>query len=127
MQQAGRLLVLMSFAWLSACATTPSDGSFPAQRALIGMTEQEVLVCAGTPVRATIEVWEGGDRVVFYHKSSRTNEDTFPGTKSSVIGVRHGCTAKLHFKDDRVTAVEYEPSARGGVEHCEEVFAQCLP
>ena len=93
---------------------------------MFGKTEPEILDCAGTPFRADIVVTEGGDRVLFYHKSSKANEDTFPGSKSSVIGVRHGCTVELHFKDDRVREVEYQPSARGGVEHCEEIFVQCL-
>jgi hypothetical protein len=120
--EAAALLLML----VSACATAPPDGSFPAQKALIGKTESEVLACAGTPVRTVIDVEEGGDRVLFYQKSSRANEDTFPGSKSSVIGVRHGCTAGLRFKDGRVAAVEYQPSARGGIEHCEEIFSQCL-
>ena len=112
---------------VAACATVGPEREFPAKKALIGKTETEVLQCAGTPVRATIEVAEGGDRILFYHKRSRANEDTFAGSKSSVIGMRHGCTAGVHLSNDRVTKIEYEPSVRGGIEHCEEIFWQCLP
>jgi len=114
------------FVAVSSCATIRPEKEFPARADLVGKTEEAILACAGTPVRAVIEVEEGGDRVLFYRKSSKANEDTFAGSKSSVIGIRHGCTAEVHFKGDRVTKVEYQPSVRGGIEHCEEVFAQCL-
>lgn len=109
---------------LLACATTPRDGSFPAQKALLGKTEQEVVACAGKPLS---EGMEGNEKTLTYYLDSRANEDTFSGSKSSVIGVRHGCTAELHFKGGRVADVGYKPSVRGGVEHCAEIFQQCLP
>ncbi len=34
---------------VSACATAHPDGSFPAQKALIGKSESEMLACAGEP------------------------------------------------------------------------------
>lgn len=109
---------------LAGCATSVPEGGFPAQKALIGKSESEILVCA---VKPASEGMESSEKIVTYYRDSKANEDTFSGSKSSVIGVRHGCTAELHFKDDRVTAVEFHPSVRGGVEHCEEIFRACMP
>jgi hypothetical protein len=117
------IVVLAATGWLAGCATLGQEGNLPAKKALIGKTSQEVLACAGKPLS---EGMEGDEKTATYYRDSKANEDSFSGSKSSVIGVRHGCAAELHFRDGRVAAVEYQPSVRGGIEHCEEIFAQCL-
>ncbi len=111
---------------VSACATAHPDGSFPAQRVLIGMTEQELLACAGEPRTRSAS---GGDRQLVYHRMAPVLEGSFAASKASVPCPRHGCEAVIVLKDGRVADVRYHPSppSGGGCEHCEEIFQSCLP
>ena len=126
MQHAGRLLAVMSLVWLSACAATSPDGSFPAQRALIGMTEQEILACAGKPKTRSSS---GEETVLSYRRAAPVFEESFAGSRGSVPCPRHGCEAVIVLKDGRVAEARYHPSppSVGGCEHCEEIFRSCLP
>lgn len=126
MQHPGRLLAMMSFVALSACATAPPDGTFPAQQALIGMTEQEILACAGKPKTRSAS---GDESVLTYRRTAPVFEESFAGTRGSVPCPRHGCEAVIVLKDGRVTEARYHPSppSVGGCEHCEEILQRCLP
>lgn len=116
--------------WLvafSGCAEVGPNGiaSYPGQRALIGKTKQQLLACAGMPVSERAS----GDRVLFlYHKEASLFEESFPGSKSSVPMVHHGCRATIVLQQDRVSDVRYEgePSSYRGEDHCEEIFAPCV-
>lgn len=63
-----------------------------------------------------------------YYKEASLLEESFPGTKSSVARIHHGCWATLMLKDDRVEGVQYEsiPATYKDDEHCDEIFVQCV-
>ena len=126
MQHAGRFLAVTSLVWLSACATTPPDGSFPAQQALLGKSEQEVLACAGEPKARSASSEE---TVLTYRRVAPVFEESFAASRGSVPCPRHGCEAVIVLKDGRVAGVRYHlsPPSVGGCEHCEEIFRSCLP
>lgn len=127
MNRAGRLAVAACLCCgIAACATTIPDGSFPAQRTLLGKTAQEVLACAGEPRERT-----GGDgetRFTYYRKAPVFEKSTAV-SKGSVPCPGHACRAVVVFKGGRVTEVQYhpEPPSLGGCEHCEEIFQACQP
>jgi len=111
---------------LYGCAEVSSDGSgdYPARRALIGKTMQELFVCAGKPVSHHTKE----DRaVIVYYREASLLEESFPGSKSSVAMVHHGCRATISLQQDRVTDVRYEsvPSSYRDEDHCEEMFESC--
>jgi len=118
---AASLLMLMS-----ACATSPPDGSFPAQKALIGKTESEVVACAGAPKKKSVT---GEETLLTYRRSAPVFEESFAISKTSVPCPRHACEAVVVLRDNRVLEVRYHPTPHslGGCEHCEEIFQQCLP
>jgi hypothetical protein len=53
-------------------------------------------------------------------------ERSFFGTKGSVPVLRHGCRAQINLEGDRVAEVRYEPTPGGWIDHCEEIFIQCV-
>ena len=111
---------------LAACATVQPDGSFPAQKALLGKTEQQVVACAGEPNKRSTS---GDETKLTYHRRAPLFEESFTLSKSSVPCPRHACEAVVVLKGDRVSQVMYNPvpSSLGGCEHCEEIFEKCLP
>lgn len=119
---AGAVLLLLP----AACATAQPDGSFPAQKVLVGKTWSEVLACAGEPKKKSVS---DGDAIWTYHGAAPLFEQSFPGSKASVPCPRHACDAVVTLKDGRVTDVRYHPRppSLGGCEHCEEIFRKCLP
>jgi hypothetical protein len=110
----------------AACATDRPDGSFPAQKALIGKTETEVLACAGEPKKRSSS---GEDTLLTYHRKAPVFEESFAISKTSMPCLRHACEAVVVLKDGRVAEVQYHPIPHsiGGCEHCEEIFRKCLP
>jgi hypothetical protein len=123
---AGAIWALMVLGLQAGCATTSPDGSFPAQKALLGKTGQEVLACAGEPKKKSMS---GEETLLTYHRTAPVFEESFAGSKSSVPCPRHACEAVVVLKGDRVTEVRYHPKpySLGGCEHCEEIFQMCLP
>lgn len=118
--------VLVAMGLLAGCATSGPDGSFPAQKALIGKSESEMLACAGEPKQRSTSADE---TKLTYHRAAPVFEGSFAGSKSSVPCPRHACEAVVVLKDDRVSEVQYHPTPRslGGCEHCEEIFRTCVP
>ncbi|HLZ36127.1 MAG TPA: hypothetical protein VKP13_19145 [Nitrospira sp.] len=111
---------------LAGCAETLPAVSedLPNQRALIGKTKQELSACAGNPVGVKTE----GERTVMtYYKEASLLEESFPGPKSSLAMVHHGCRATLSLEQDRITEVRYEsvPRSYRDEDHCEEIFERC--
>ena len=111
---------------LAACATVQPDGSFPAQKALLGKTEQQVVACAGKP---KARFASGEETQLTYRRNAPVFEESFAISKTSVPCPRHACEAVVVLKGDRVSEVRYNPvpHSLGGCEHCEEIFEQCLP
>lgn len=115
------LLALTGCAEVSPNAAEP----FPAQRALVGATEQVLLACAGQPV---IRRTKGEEVLFIYYREASQFEESFGGSKSSFPMVHHGCRATISFQQDRITEVRYEsePSSYQDEDHCEEMFQSCV-
>ena len=112
---------------LAGCAevTPESSDPTPAQRAMLGMTKQALLACAGPPV---IERTKGDEVLFVYYREASQFEESFGGSKSSFPMVHHGCRATIRLEQDRVTDVRYEsePSSYQDEDHCEEMFQSCV-
>ena len=112
---------------LAGCAevTPESSDPTPAQRAMLGMTKQALLTCAGPPV---IERTKGDEVLFVYYREASQFEESFGGSKSSFPMVHHGCRATIRLEQDRVTEVRYEsePSSYQDEDHCEEMFQSCV-
>ena len=98
---------------------------FPAKQALVGVTQQALLACAGPPV---IQRTEGEEVVFIYYREASQFEESFGGSKSSFPMVHHGCRATIRLQQDHVTEVRYEsePSSYRDEDHCEEMFQSCV-
>jgi hypothetical protein len=111
----------------SGCAlVSPMVPAPPAvEKALIGKTKQEVLACASGAAdeRAMRDV-----TVLVFYKEAPLLEESFPGSKSSMPLVHHGCMAHAHLQDGRVQAIHYHavPPTYPDYGHCDEIFASCL-
>ncbi len=113
---------------VTGCAAVTPNGSeeYPAQKALIGKTRQELIACAGTPVSE--RAGEERTAVMYYYREASQLEESFPGSKSSFAKVHHGCRATIVLDQDRVADVRYEsdPSSYQDEDHCEEIFDRCV-
>lgn len=117
---------LMAIGLLAGCVTTSPDGSFPAQQALLGKSEQEMLACAGEPKARSVT---GEETTLTYHRKAPVFEESFATSKASMPCPRHACEAVVMLKGDRVVEVQYRPTPHslGGCAHCEEIFRNCVP
>ncbi len=119
--------LLVGLLALACCAevTPESSDPTPAQRAMLGMTKQALLACAGPPV---IERTKGDEVLFVYYREASQFEESFGGSKSSFPMVHHGCRATIRLEQDRVTDVRYEsePSSYQDEDHCEEMFQSCV-
>ncbi len=116
--------IVITWLGLSGCPAAPSYRAYLAQQALMGKTKQEVVACAGQPLR---ESESGEVKVLIYYKEAETLERAPVGSKTSIPGVRHGCRARVLLKEDRVASVQYEPvpDYMAAYDHCEGIFAPC--
>jgi hypothetical protein len=123
---AGAIWALMVMGLLAGCITSVPEGGFPAQKALIGKSESEMLACAGEPKKRSSS---GEETRLTYHRKAPVFEESFAISKTSVPCPRHACEAVVILRGDRVAEVQYHPTPQslGGCEHCEEIFQKCLP
>lgn len=115
------------FGLVAGCGAVTPNGSeeYPAQKALLGKTRQELIACAGTPVSER----PGDERAsVIYYREASQLEESFPGSKSSFAKVHHGCRATIFLDQGRIADVRYEsePSSYQDEDHCEEIFDRCV-
>ncbi len=127
--RAGAVLVsiLSITAWLmlGSCATAPPQQRSPIATALLGKTKQELVTCAGAPLK---EFAQGDATVLTYYKEAPELEESFMGSKSSLrFEHRHGCRARISLREDRVEGIEYEsvPATFSSEDHCDEIFQAC--
>jgi hypothetical protein len=119
------LLLLFSFVGLIGCVASQPVEPNPIGRALLGKSKQELLACAGSPLKES-KTAEG--IVLTYYKEAPMFEESFASSKSSRSGAHHGCWAHLLMADDRVVGVEYGsvPRSVDATDHCEEIFHTCV-
>jgi hypothetical protein len=112
---------------LAGCAevTPESSDPTPAQRAMLGMTKQALLACAGPPV---IERTKGDEVLFVYYREASQFEESFGGSKSSFARIHHGCRASITLEQDGVIGIRYqgEPRSDRDQDHCEEIFEACV-
>ena len=120
------LLFMCPMLLFLACATDdrPEVRNSHRQHILIGKTKQEILACAGAPIR---ENEDGEMAELIYYKEASLLEESFPGSKGSIAESHHGCRAKVQFKGNRVTGVSYQsvPNSYHDEDHCDEIFESC--
>jgi hypothetical protein len=119
------LLLIISFVGLIGCVASQPVEPNPIGRALLGKSKQELLACAGSPLKES-KTAEG--IVLTYYKEAPMFEESFASSKSSRSGAHHGCWAHLLMADDRVVGVEYGsvPRSVDATDHCEEIFHTCV-
>jgi hypothetical protein len=117
-------LVVCTAVWLIGCAAPQPLEPSPIGKALLGKSQQELVACAGNPLRETKTV-EG--TVLSYYKEAPMLEESSPFLKGSRPGAHHGCWAHLLMGEDHVVGVEYRsvPPAVHATDHCEEIFQAC--
>lgn len=121
---------LAFFGFVSMCALVygcagfksgPGEISGPA---LIGLTEERLRVCAGTPLR---EVIQPASALLVYYREAAMFEESFISGKGSKPGSHHGCWATILTENGRVTGVEFRPvpDPDSDTHECQEIFAAC--
>ena len=110
--------------WWAGCATTPPTEYRSSGERLIGKSRQELLSCAGSPLR---EISLQNGTVLRYYKEAPMLEESFVGSKGSKAGIHGGCWANIMVSDERVTGVEYKPvpDTLKATDQCEELFRAC--
>ena len=118
-------LVVCSAFWLVGCAASQPIEPNPIGKALLGKSTQELIACAGNPLRET-KMAEG--TVLSYYKEAPMLEESVPFLKGSRSGAHHGCWVHLLMGEDRVVGVEYRsvPQSIDATNHCEEIFHTCV-
>ena len=96
-----------------------------AQSSLIGMTQDAVRSCAGSPLS---ELKLNDDVAVLrYYREAAMLEESQVGSKGSISGVHRGCWAGLLIEKGKVTGVEFRPvpdQERDPV-LCHQIFEGC--
>jgi hypothetical protein len=126
MNRTASVLVLSLAVWLIGCAASQPTGPNPLGKTLLGKSKQELIVCAGNPLRET-KTAEG--TILSYYKEAPILEESLPFLKGSISGAHHGCWAHLLMEEERVVGVEYRsvPRSVDATNHCEEMFQTCVP
>jgi hypothetical protein len=118
------LLFICPMLLFLACADHREVRDSQPQHILMGKTKQEVLACAGAPIRED----EHDDMAeLIYYKEASLLEESFAGSKGSIAKIHHGCRAKVQLKGNRVTGVSYQsvPNSYHDEDHCDEIFESC--
>jgi len=118
-------LLMVGFVGLIGCVAFQPIEPNPIGKVLLGKSKQELISCAGNPLRET-KTAEG--TVLTYYKEAPMFEESSSLSKGSRSGVHHGCWAHLLMGDDRVVGVEYKsvPRSVDANNHCDEIFHVCV-
>jgi hypothetical protein len=111
--------------WLIGCTAHEPVVRHPLGEGLIGKSNQELLACAGVPIRET-NVGDG--TVLSYYQEASMFAESFVGSKASKPLVHGGCWAHVMLSDGQVTGVEFKPvpAHLETAEPCEEIFQSCV-
>ena len=116
---------LLGLLGLGGCATAPRLEGNHNQQALVGKTKDQVLSCAGSPLR---QATEGELTLLRYYREAPILEESFATSKASRPGIHHGCWATVILQEGRVVEVQYRfaPSTVDASNDCEEIFEPCV-
>jgi hypothetical protein len=119
------VLMALGLLWFAGC-TTPGnqDDLFPNQRAIIGKTRQELLACAGPPLR---EAEQADHRLLTYYRHTPVLDRAVVSSKSTVPTVHPACWATVSLEGEVVSAAQYQsvPSSADATDQCEAIFDPC--
>lgn len=117
---------LLGLLGLGGCATAPRLEGNQNQQAMVGKTKEQVLSCAGSPLR---QITEGELTLLRYYREAPMLEESFVASKGSRSGIHHGCWATVILQEGRVVEVQYRfaPSTVDASNDCEEIFQPCVP
>jgi hypothetical protein len=118
--------VLLGLLGLGGCATAPRLEGNQNQQAMVGNTTDQVLSCAGAPLR---QITEGELTLLRYYREAPMLEESFVASKGSRSGIHHGCWATVIIQKGLVVEVQYRfaPSTVDASNDCEEIFEPCVP
>lgn len=93
-------------------------------QALLGLTQERLRVCAGSPLR---EITQPASMLLVYYREAAMFEESSIGSKSSTLGYHHGCWATILVEEGRVSGVEFRPvpDPDANAHECQEIFAAC--
>ena len=119
------VLTVIAAALVLACQSAPpiTEG-YPHQHSLKGKSKEQVLACAGTPLRE----WQNGEFTLLrYYREAPLLEESMVSSKSSRPTVHHGCWATVTLQHNQVNQVHYRfvPGSVDSSNDCEEIFARC--
>lgn len=119
-------MLFLSLCGLQGCATLQAPVESASRAAIIGKTKQELLQCAGTPIR---EASEHATVTFSYYKEAPMLQESFPASKGSFPRPHHGCWATVLLKEERVMDIGYRsvPDTIDGANLCDAIFTACLP
>lgn len=120
----GLLTVLTAVLLLACHSAPPITEGYSHQQSLQGKSREQVLACAGTPLRE----WQDGEFTQLrYYREAPLLEESMVSSKSSRPTVHHGCWATVMLQHNRVDQVQYRfvPSSVNASNDCEEIFARC--
>lgn len=116
---------LLGLLGLGGCATAPRLEGNHNQQAMVGKPKDQVLSCAGSPLR---QATEGELTLLRYYREAPMLEESFATSKASRPGIHHGCWATVILQEGRVVEVQYRfaPSTVDASNDCEEIFEPCV-
>ena len=116
--------LLVGIAVLSGCTGSQVKPLGVNGEALIGLTQERLRACAGTPLR---EVSQVASTLLVYYREAAIFEESFGGGKGSKPGYHHGSWATILLEDRRVSGVEFRPvpDPDADTHECQEIFAAC--
>jgi len=111
--------------WLMGCAAHEAVARHPLGEGLIGKSKQELLACAGVPIRET-NVSDG--TVLSYYRETPMLAESFVGSKESKPLIHGGCWAHVMLSEGQVAGVEFKPvpAHLETAQQCEEIFQSCV-
>ena len=117
--------ITIAAALVVACqSASPIAEGYPHQQTLRGKSKEQVMACAGTPLR---ESRQGDSTLLRYYREAPLLEESMVSSKSSRPTVHHGCWATVTLLHNLVDRVHYRfvPSSVDASNDCEEIFARC--
>ncbi|HVG01642.1 MAG TPA: hypothetical protein VM842_02075 [Nitrospira sp.] len=119
------ILTIVTGALTMACHNVlPLRDGYPLQELLKQKSKDEVLRCAGPPIRE----WNDGEFTMLrYYREAPILEESMVSSKASRPTAHHGCWATLTIQHDRIEQVHYRfvPNSVDASNDCEEIFARC--
>ncbi len=118
-------LCLGTFLVLGGCAAAPRLEGNPNQQAMVGKTKDQVLACAGRPLK---QATDHDLTLLRYYREAPMLEESFATSKASRPGVHRGCWAIVVLEEDRVSDVIYRfvPNTVDASRECEDIFESCV-